>query len=102
MNGFFPLNAAFGRGMMDDPDDANLVDRALRRVGVMPTPVFGSTNPVPDIYAGLERFQRALFGMKWDVPEHRRLLELEGLKEWMPPREQGYDSLRAALAHPTP
>lgn len=49
-----------------------------------------------------ERFQRALFGMKWQIPEHRRLLELEGLKAWMPPREAGYDSLRAALAIPTP
>jgi phosphonate transport system substrate-binding protein len=44
-----------------------------------------------------EAFQRALFAMKWEVPEHRRLLELEGLKEWMQPREAGYESLRAAL-----
>jgi ABC-type phosphate/phosphonate transport system substrate-binding protein len=43
-------------------------------------------------------FQRALFAMRWDKPKHRRLLELEGLKQWMPPREQGYESLRAALA----
>ena len=42
-------------------------------------------------------FQRALFAMKWENPTHRRILELEGLKEWMPPRERGYDSLRAAL-----
>lgn len=44
-----------------------------------------------------EAFQRALFAMKWEVPEHRRLLELEGLKEWMAPREEGYQSLRDAL-----
>ena len=25
-------------------------------------------------------------------------LELEGLKQWLPPREEGYDSLRAAIA----
>jgi ABC-type phosphate/phosphonate transport system substrate-binding protein len=43
-------------------------------------------------------FERALFAMRWDVPEHRRLLELEGLKRWMPPREEGYRSLEAALA----
>lgn len=49
----------------------------------------------------IERFNKALFGMKWDVPEHRRLLELEGLKVWMPPRENGYESLQAALANPT-
>jgi hypothetical protein len=35
--------------------------------------------------------------MSWDEPSHRRLLELEGLKQWMTPRETGYDSLRAAL-----
>jgi phosphonate transport system substrate-binding protein len=42
-------------------------------------------------------FQDALFGMKWEEPSHRRLLELEGLREWLPPRETGYDSLRTAL-----
>ena len=44
-----------------------------------------------------EAFKNALFAMSWDVPEERRILELEGLKKWMPPREQGYESLRAAL-----
>ncbi len=58
---------------------------------------------LPGLDAGkIERFKKALFGMRWEVPEHRRLLELEGLKVWMPPRETGYDSLRAALANPTP
>jgi ABC-type phosphate/phosphonate transport system substrate-binding protein len=45
-----------------------------------------------------KRFQTALFAMRWENPVHRRLLELEGLREWMGPRESGYDSLRAALA----
>jgi ABC-type phosphate/phosphonate transport system substrate-binding protein len=47
----------------------------------------------------VERFQKALFAMRWDDPRHRRILELEGLKQWMPPREEGYASLRAALDH---
>jgi ABC-type phosphate/phosphonate transport system substrate-binding protein len=42
-------------------------------------------------------FTRVLFAMKWDVPEHRRLLELEGLREWVAPREVGYRSLEEAL-----
>ena len=46
----------------------------------------------------IERFKSALFKMTWDNPDHRRLLELEGLKQWLPPREEGYDSLRAAIA----
>ncbi|MDQ6799823.1 MAG: PhnD/SsuA/transferrin family substrate-binding protein [Acidobacteriota bacterium] len=45
-----------------------------------------------------DQFQRALFSMKWDNPAHRRLLELEGLREWLPPREEGYRSLERALA----
>jgi ABC-type phosphate/phosphonate transport system substrate-binding protein len=45
----------------------------------------------------IESFKRALFAMKWENPQHRRLLELEGLHEWMPPREEGYESLTEAL-----
>ena len=44
-----------------------------------------------------EEFKRALFAMRWDDPRHRRILELEGLRQWMPPRSEGYASLRAAL-----
>jgi len=47
----------------------------------------------------VEAFQRALMAMSWDDPRHRRLLELEGLKRWMPPREEGYASLVQALDH---
>jgi phosphonate transport system substrate-binding protein len=55
----------------------------------------------PGLDAGAcERFQQALFAMQWDNPEHRRLLELEGLKQWLPPRDEGYVDLRAALAEP--
>lgn len=44
-----------------------------------------------------EAFQRALFSMSWEDPRHRKLLELEGLKEWLPARETGYVSLASAL-----
>jgi ABC-type phosphate/phosphonate transport system substrate-binding protein len=42
-------------------------------------------------------FQDALLRMSWEVPSHRRLLELEGLQQWLPARETGYESLRQAL-----
>lgn len=52
----------------------------------------------PDLSAEkAEAFQRALFAMRWDNPKHRHLLELEGLREWLPPREEGYRSLEQAL-----
>jgi ABC-type phosphate/phosphonate transport system substrate-binding protein len=44
-----------------------------------------------------QAFQKALLAMSWDDPQHRRILELEGLKQWLPPREEGYQSLLAAL-----
>jgi phosphonate transport system substrate-binding protein len=44
-----------------------------------------------------DAFRRALFAMRWDDPRHRRILELEGLREWVHPREEGYAGLRAAL-----
>lgn len=44
-----------------------------------------------------ERFTKALMSMSWENPKHRRVLELEGLKQWMPPREEGYASLHEAL-----
>lgn len=47
--------------------------------------------------AKLEAFRKALFAMRWDDPRHRRVMELEGLKAWMPPREEGYASLHEAL-----
>jgi len=47
----------------------------------------------------LDRFRKGLFSMKWENPKHRRVLELEGLKMWMPPREEGYASLHEALDH---
>ena len=46
-----------------------------------------------------QAFQRALFAMRWDDPAHRPLLEMEGLRQWLPPREEGYVSLRQALDH---
>jgi ABC-type phosphate/phosphonate transport system substrate-binding protein len=44
-----------------------------------------------------DAFRRALFAMRWDDPRHRPILEMEGLKQWVEPREDGYASLVAAL-----
>lgn len=38
-----------------------------------------------------------LFAMDWDDPQHRPILELEGLRRWIPPRLDGYESLFAAV-----
>jgi phosphonate transport system substrate-binding protein len=51
----------------------------------------------PDLEVELERrFAEALFGMSYDNPSHRTVLEAEGLRRWMPPQLEGYQALRDA------
>jgi len=38
-----------------------------------------------------------LLAMDWDNPEHRSILEMEGLRRWVPPRLEGYASLFEAV-----
>lgn len=38
-----------------------------------------------------------LLAMDWDHPEHRPILELEGLRRWVRPELSGYESLFAAV-----
>jgi ABC-type phosphate/phosphonate transport system substrate-binding protein len=43
-----------------------------------------------------QQFAQALFGMSYDNPNHRAVLDAEGLRRWVAPHLDGYDSLRAA------
>jgi ABC-type phosphate/phosphonate transport system substrate-binding protein len=53
----------------------------------------------PDLDEELERqFAAALFGMSYDNPGHRAVLEAEGLRRWLAPQLQGYEALRDAAA----
>jgi phosphonate transport system substrate-binding protein len=50
-----------------------------------------------DLDPALERkFAEALYGMNYDNPNHRAVLDAEGLKRWVSPQLDGYESLRAA------
>jgi phosphonate transport system substrate-binding protein len=53
----------------------------------------------PDLDPALERrFAEALSAMSYDNPDHRIVLDAEGLKRWMAPQLDGYDALREASA----
>jgi len=54
---------------------------------------FGPAGANPDI----TRFGELLRGMDYADPVLRPLLDLEGLKEWQPPRLSGYDQLEKAV-----
>jgi phosphonate transport system substrate-binding protein len=43
------------------------------------------------------RFAELLFDMKYDDPEVRPLMDLEGLKAWKPGRTNGFSLLSAAV-----
>jgi ABC-type phosphate/phosphonate transport system substrate-binding protein len=45
----------------------------------------------------IARFSELLRGMDYADPQLRPLLDLEGLKEWRPPRLSGYDQLERAV-----
>jgi ABC-type phosphate/phosphonate transport system substrate-binding protein len=53
----------------------------------------------PDLDRESERrFAQALFGMSYDNPRHRAVLEAEGLRRWVAPELHGYQALRDAAA----
>jgi ABC-type phosphate/phosphonate transport system substrate-binding protein len=92
-------------------DAACMVDGNLMlftREGVLPpgTRVIAQTPPYdhctmtagPAADAALaSRFRELLLGMSYADPELRPLLDLEGLKEWRPPRLEGYQQLERAV-----
>lgn len=46
-----------------------------------------------------DAFLKALLSMDYRVPEHREMMDLEGLKKWEPGRTTGFDLLTSACQH---
>ena len=52
-----------------------------------------------DLDAAAERsWLEALFAMRYDNPAHQEMMDLEGLKAWLPGRTSGFGALTAAAA----
>jgi ABC-type phosphate/phosphonate transport system substrate-binding protein len=49
-------------------------------------------------HAAERRWLDALFAMRYDNPAHREMMDLEGLKAWLPGRTSGFGPLTAAVA----
>lgn len=45
-----------------------------------------------------ERWLAALYAMQYDNPKHREMMDLEGLKAWLPGRTTGFGPLQTAVA----
>ncbi|HJV01622.1 MAG TPA: PhnD/SsuA/transferrin family substrate-binding protein [Burkholderiaceae bacterium] len=65
--------------------------RILTRTGAFDHCNFTVSPGAPE--AAIARLTELLLAMRWDDPEVRPLLELEGLKAWLPGRTSGYDAL---------
>ena len=44
-----------------------------------------------------QRFVQVLFAMRYDDPKHREMMDMEGLKAWVPGRTSGYTLLQEAV-----
>jgi len=47
----------------------------------------------------LERWTAALLSMSYDNPKHREMMDMEGLKAWVPGRTSGFELLASAVEH---
>jgi len=98
--------------MAGEIDAAWMIDgnhMAFSREGILPagaTRIIARSAPFdhcnftvsPDAPApAIARFTELLLAMSWDDPEVRPLLELEGLKTWLPGRTSGYAALIRAV-----
>jgi ABC-type phosphate/phosphonate transport system substrate-binding protein len=45
----------------------------------------------------LDRWLGALYEMSYDNPTHREMMDMEGLKAWLPGRTSGYRDLSKAV-----
>ena len=88
--------------MFDRRDVCSPGEAALDIDGIIPIPLFDHCQF--DALSSLSQskrdsFQSTLFEMDWSNEEDRAVMMSEGIKEkWMPPRESGYDSVRAAIS----
>ena len=49
----------------------------------------------------VQALQRVLFDLRWNNPKHRKLLELDGVRQWLPAREDGYVHVESAFEDPS-
>jgi len=49
--------------------------------------------------ARIDEWTRVLLSMSYDNPKHREMMDMEGLKAWMPGRTTGFELLSSAVEH---
>ena len=92
--------AAIGVTVWENIGRGDLMPGMLEAVWQTPTYshcTFTALDSLPESAYAL--WVEKLLAMDWNVPEHRRILELEGLTKWVPPHLDGYTGLFEAIEH---
>ena len=91
---------AIGSPFWNTVRDQHLVpEGALREIWSSPAYNHCMFTARPDLDLDQERrFAEALSAMNYDNPNHRSILDAEGLQRWLPPHLDGYAALRDAAA----
>ena len=90
--------AALGINTWESIGREQLMPGAFEALWASPTYSHCNFTALPSLTADrVDPWLQALFAMDWENPQHREVLELEGLRKWVPPQLEGYASLFAAV-----
>jgi len=90
--------AAIGINTWDSIGRDELMPGAFEAFWTSPTYSHCNFTALPTLGADrADPWVAALFAMNWENPQHREVLEMEGLRRWVPPELDGYQSLFAAV-----
>ena len=90
--------AALGVNTWESIGREQLMPGAFEAFWTSPTYSHCNFTALPSLTADrVDPWLQALFAMDWENPRHREVLELEGLRKWVPPELDGYASLFEAV-----
>ena len=90
--------AALGINTWESIGREELMPGAFEAFWTSPTYSHCNFTSLPDLSADrIDPWLTALFAMDWENPQHREVLEMEGLRQWVPPQLDGYASLFEAV-----
>ena len=90
--------AALGINTWESIGREELMPGAFEAFWTSPTYSHCNFTALPGLDADrVEPWLEALYAMDWENPQHREVLEMEGLRKWVPPQLEGYASLFEAV-----
>ncbi|MBR2674390.1 MAG: phosphate/phosphite/phosphonate ABC transporter substrate-binding protein [Mogibacterium sp.] len=92
----FALGANYNAWIADGTVDANTVEK-LAETALFDHCIFSARPDLDDEV--IEAFNKALYEMDYNDPKQKEILDMEGLKKWVPGRLEGYEQISKADAY---